>query len=149
MRLGEALSLRALQTQKLSELRSRISANAVTQEGTEPQADSMRLLEEYEELSRQHGALVLQINRSNVGSALDEMLQRREHLRRCRNNLVTLARTAETSQAGSRFMRSELRTVSHVNSTDLHARIDALTEELRMLDAAIQQRNWETDVDVP
>lgn len=146
MRLGEALSLRAQQASKMNELRQRILANTITQEGDEPQEKPQELIDEFVLLSGQHSELVLKIIRSNVGSDLIVALQEREHLRRWRNTLEQAARVAAQSQAGSRYMRTELKSVSHLNAAELHKQIDGLTEDLRALDARIQRANWDTEL---
>lgn len=146
MKLGEALSLRALQAQQLNDLRSRISLNATGQEGTTPAEEPGALLDAYENLSKAHAELIGRITLSNATGSLNPLLQDREHMRRMRNTLESAVRASSSLTASSRYMRSELKSVSFVDVAALQEQIDKLTEAIRVLDAVIQQSNWNTDL---
>lgn len=147
MKLGEALTLRAVQGQKMAELTQRVTANATGQEGEEPAENPQELLEQLEALSQEHADLVLKINRTNVASGLLELLVKREHLRRTRNLLTSAARAANPTNSWMlRATRTEIKTVSHLEAGKLLARADSIAEESRQLDAQIQERNWQVDL---
>lgn len=146
MKLGEALTLRAVQAQKLAELAQRVNANATSQEGEEPAEDPKLLLEQMEQLSKDHAALVLQINKTNISSGLGDLLVQREHLRRTRNMLSSAARAANSNSNWGRITRSEIKTVPHLDAGKLLARADDLGDQIRVVDAHIQEQNWLTDL---
>lgn len=147
MKLGEALSLRASQATRLAELRQRLTANATSQEGQSPAEDPEKLLEDYEFLSAEHRNLVTRIAHTNVSTNMIQKLQDREDYRRRKNTLEILAVTAERGRAMPRYGRSEIVTVSNVDTAAIRARIDKLTEDIRVLDAQIQAANWETELE--
>jgi hypothetical protein len=156
MKLGEALSKRALQAQQLNDLRGRITANALVQEGTEAQEDPGSLIAEYTGLSQEHGALVRRINLTNThervsngngsGELLVDLLTRREHLRRVKNTLEAVATAAVPGRDVYRYMRTELQYVAKIDVPSAHREIGDVTENIRALDARIQQANWEIDL---
>lgn len=151
MRLGEALSLRARQAQKLNDLRGRVKQNAVAQEGTEPAESVVTLISEYLEVSEEHRHLLVRIQITNVstdvdGASLLALLQSREALIRERN-LASLAAAAGTlSDSNYRYMRSELKYIPQLNVASFREREDDLNEQIRILDAQIQSVNWATDL---
>lgn len=151
MNLGEALSLRARQAQKLNDLKGRIKENSVVQEGSEPAEDAEDLIATYLVTSTEHRVLVAQIIRTNATTVADgvtllDMLQEREELVRERNLYDMAANAATASGDRYRFMRSEIRYVSQVNVADLRRKEEAVGEQVRVLDARIQKINWETEL---
>lgn len=146
MKLGEALSLRAFQAQQLNDLRQRINVNTTGQEGSTPAEEPAALIEAYEKLSEEHAVLVRRITLTNADEGILGSLQKREHLRRLRNTIEGATRSANQVGAIGRYMRSELKSVSFVNVAEMQERLTALVEEIRVLDAQIQQRNWETEL---
>lgn len=151
MTLGEALSLRAKQAQKLNDLRGRIKANAITQEGEVPAENADVLIAEYTVLSTIHSALLVQIASTNAATSVDgktlvQMLQQREDLIRERNIYGSTADAATPNSGGYRYMRSELRYVAQVDVADLRRKEEETGEEVRALDAQIQHANWQTEL---
>lgn len=151
MKLGEALSLRARQAQKLNDLRGRVKQNAVSQEGTTPAEPIVGLMSEYLEVSEEHRHLLVRIAMTNVSTDVDgvsllALLQSREALIRERN-LYNLAAAAGTlSDSSYRYMRSELKYESQVDVGSFRQHEDDLNEQIRQLDAQIQAVNWATDL---
>jgi hypothetical protein len=153
MKLGEALSLRARQAQSLDDLRGRIRANVLVQEGEVAAENADQLIVNFESLSDQHQELVQRITRTNV-EAMDgdgfhpiELLHRREALRRKRNIHQEAATTATPSSADRyRYMRSELKQISQINVQQHRATVADLDEQIRVLDAQIQENNWKIDL---
>ena len=146
MKVGEALSLRAIQAQKLADLRQRIQRNALVQEGDQPSENPNELLDAFEQLSDEHRDLVTKINLANVReqARLLDPLQKREHLRRTKNNLE--AATGAAIPSNTRWMRTEIKMVAQIDVKKEQVRIDAITEEIRQLDAQIQEANWQIDL---
>ena len=52
----------------------------------------------------------------------------------------------EASELASRSMRSEIKIKSTVNVAEKRKEVDALSQEIRLLDSRIQQRNWLADL---
>lgn len=154
MKLGEALSTRAKQAQKLDDLRGRIRANALTQEGTDPVEDPQKLLEDFGKVSEEHSRLLLQIANTNAVTIVEQLdmtllaaLHKREHLRRTRN-MFDAAATAATPRRDSyhRYSQSELRDVPQVPVAAFRKLVEEMDEQVRQLDAVIQEVNWKTDL---
>lgn len=151
MKLGEALSLRAKQAQRLNDLRGRISNAALVQEGDTPPEDATGLLAEYTALSEEHAALMDRIantnNRTRIGGVtLAAALQQREHLIRMRNINGIVATKASPGRDAYRYSRSEVKYVPTINITAFRLNEKAFDDQVRELDAQIQKTNWETDL---
>lgn len=151
MKLGEALTLRRRQAEKLNDLRGRIKANALVQEGDTPSEDVAALLDEYEKLSDEHRRLVLRINRTNLETVVDQrklayLISDREHLNRIRNMLALTAQAASASRGDYRYLRSEIKFTPTVDVSALRQRIDATQQSINALDMRIQEINWATDL---
>jgi hypothetical protein len=151
MKLGEALTLRARQAQKLNDLSSRIKGCAVSQEGSPPPEDPNKLIDEYLDLSREHSVLIANITATNASTIVDGVplintLQAREALIRARNIHGMAARAGSPGTDNFRWMRTELKYVSAVSVADLRAAEEELAQKVTALDARIQQANWENDL---
>jgi hypothetical protein len=151
MKLAEALALRADARRRIEELRNRITANAVFQEGTEPTEDAAALLAEADRLLDQLESLIRRINRTNSATDLGadgtmtDALARRDALRLRHSVLVG---AAEAAAAGGRFrqLRSELRYLSALPVAEVRERADRVARDIRELDSRIQQANWTVDL---
>lgn len=146
MKLGEALSLRARQAQKLNDLRKRATDNALTQEGESPAENAGALLQEYREVSYDHAELLARIGRTNARieteeGTLADTLHARENLRRIRGTLEHAANAAVPGRQ-PRYMRSELKYVAKLDVPQLRREIEGLDAEIREYDARIQEINW-------
>lgn len=150
MKFAEALVLRAEIQKRLEQLRQRLQASAVVQEGEQPPEDPQQLLQELDALLAQLGDLIARINRTNLastlpnGPSLTDALAQRDVLKLRSAILVTLADAA--SQRGNRYSRTEIRSVATIDVGALRRQIDALAREHRELDTAIQGMNWTTDL---
>lgn len=153
MKLGEALSLRARQAQQLDDLRGRILSNVLVQEGEVAAENAEQLIIAFEVLSDEHQLLVQQIIRTNIEASDEEgyhpieHLHRRESLRRKRaihHQAATGATPGRTERF--RYTRSELKSVSQINVSAHRASVATLDEEIRVLDAKIQEGNWKIDL---
>src|SRR5918997_3631386 len=150
MKLAEALTRRADVQRRIEQMRGRLRAGALVQEGEEPPERPDELLVEVEELLRELEGLILRINRTNLGATLadetviTEALARRDVLALRHSLLGTLVQTA--SERVPRFGRSEIRILSTVEVAPLRHRMDDVAKERRESDTAIQEANWTTEL---
>jgi hypothetical protein len=153
MKIGEALTLRARQANRLNDLQGRIKASALVQEGDEPTEEIDDLITEYKDLATEHAALVRRIQISNMttqdehGESIQTLLTKRSVLVAHRN----ISRiVAQASSAGSndryRFTRSEIKLVPQVNAAYWYGEADSFDAEVRVIDARIQETNWKNDL---
>lgn len=85
MKLAEALQERADLNKKIEQLRSRITSNALMQEGVLPVEDPEQLLKELDECLNQLEKLIIVINKTNMavvsdGELLSDLLAKRDVL---------------------------------------------------------------------
>ena len=152
MKLGEALSLRAKKAQQLDELKQRVLANILTQEGEDPAEDPDALISEFERVSDELSELVEKIARTNIerstsdGENLLTLLHRRETLRRKRNLLSMVANQATPTQNQFRWTRTEIKFVTTIDVQARRQAIDELDQEIRALDSKLQETNWQVDL---
>jgi hypothetical protein len=150
MKLGEALTLRADIQTRIEQLRGRLRASALVQEGEKPPEDPDTMLREFAGLADQLEDLVRRINRTNIdtrlsqGQTLTEALARRDSLALRHGVLRQVADTAAERQ--QRYSRAEIRTLPTVDVAALRQQTDDLARERRELDATIQEANWLTDL---
>lgn len=150
MKVGEALTLRSQLQTRFQQLRERVKASAMVQEGEQPPEDPTLLLEELESVATELETLIARINKTNLatslpdGRSLTDALARRDHLGLLQSALHQVAETASAAQ--SRYGRAELRIVRTVDVGALRARADDLAKERRELDASIQEVNWQTEL---
>lgn len=150
MKLGEALTLRSQLQVKFQQLRERLKASALVQEGETPPEDPNMLLGELESVAAELEELIARINKTNLATSLrddmtlTEALARRDHLAWLLGALHQVAETASVVQA--RYGKAELRMVRTVEVAKLRQRADDLAKERRLLDAQIQEVNWLTEL---
>ena len=149
MKLAEALQLRADLQKRMEQLASRLYDNATVQEGEAPAEDPAALLAEYEDCAGQLEDLMARINRTNCETqtekgTLTDLLARRD----CLKKRVEVYRNFLTSASSltRRATRSEIKICSTVSVPEYRKQADALSRELRELDAAIQSANWTTEL---
>lgn len=152
MKLGEALSLRARKAQQLDDLRRRLKALALVQEGQEPAEDPAELVEEFETVSDEHAGLVERIARTNAaaeatnGDNMLTLLQEREKITRKRNLHHMLAEAASPGRDAFRFMRSEITFLPAVDVREHRKTVEEMDAALRTLDTVLQESNWKIDL---
>ena len=150
MKLAVALSRRAELQTRLRQLESRLSANALVQEGEEPAEDPTELLTELEESYTALEALIAAINRTNSatvmesGQVLSDALTQRD----CLSGKLGMLRVFlnHASARVSRHGVSEIKIKSTVNVRELQKQVDSCAKQLRELDEAIQQTNWTVEL---
>ena len=149
MKLAEALQERADLNRSIQQLESRLSANAVMQEGEDPAEDPKELLEQLNRSIDRLEELTAAINLRNSttlheGETLTRMIARRDALTLRLRILRQFAGQASTT--AHRARGSEIRIISTVNVKALQKELDNLSRELRLLDNTIQSINWSTEL---
>jgi hypothetical protein len=150
MKVGEALTLRSQLQTRFQQLRERLKASAMVQEGETPPEDPTTLLSELESVAAELEKLIARINKTNLatrlsdGRTLTDALARRDHLGLHQSALHQVAETASAAQ--NRYGRAELRIVRTVDVGALRRRADELAKERRELDVSIQEANWQTEL---
>ena len=149
MKLAEALILRADLDTRMEELRARLTANALVQEGEQPAEDPAELLSELEQTAEELCRLIYSINLTNAsvfkdGRSITELLARREVLSRRISVMQSFLDTA--SRQVMRGSRMEVKVHSTVPVPELRKKTDELSRELRKLDTSIQALNWQTEL---
>lgn len=151
MKLSEALVLRADTQKRIQRLMQRLSLSARVQEGETPPEDPHALLAELNHLAQQLQDLITRINLTNARATLESgetvtaALARRDVLTLQYRVLQHFAKAA--SEITDRYSRSEIRIRPTVDVGELRNRLDAIAQEHRNLDMAIQAANWTTEME--
>lgn len=149
MKLAEALALRGDILKRLEQVRARLLRNAKVQEGDSPAEDPGALLVEHERLAADLQQLIAQINHTNSSVRFETgtptgALAARDVLRLRQAMHRDLAEEATVTQfIGT---RSEVRFRSAIKVVEVQKHADDLAQELRRLDARIQEVNWLTNL---
>ncbi len=149
MKLAEALQERADLNRRIAELRSRLTDNALVQEGERPAEDPAGLMAELDRCADELEHCIAKINLANCrttveGRTLTELLARRDCLTLQIGAYRDLVSSA--SQTARRARGTEIKVLSTVNVAELQKKVDAMSRELRTLDNTIQQANWTTEL---
>ncbi len=150
MKLAEALVLRADLQKRIEQVRERLKACALVQEGEEPAEDPQMLLAELEQLLAHLTEMVRRINRTNLaarlpnGKTLMEALASRDTFSLHHKVLETVA--AAATPRFERLQRSEIKQVATVKVSDIRKQMDDLARQRRELDTLIQAANWTTEL---
>lgn len=151
MRLAEALMLRSDLQKRFISLRNRVGQNAVVQDGERSHESPQALMEQAEKVLEKLEELVYGINRANArhalpdGRSLTQAVARRDTLRQ-RHGLLSHA-IESAQKAPSRYGMAEIRWVATVNVAELQKKADELSQEIRELNAVIQECNWRVDLE--
>ena len=149
MKLAEALQERADLARRIDALKSRLSHNAIVQEGETPAEAPAALLAEFDACAAQMEELLTRINMTNcktvvLGKPLTALLAHRDALTIKLGGYRSLVN--EASMTARRATRSEIKILSTVNVAELQKTVDQTAQELRQLDNAIQAANWTTEL---
>ena len=150
MKLAEALTARADLQKRLEQMRGRLAQSALVQENESPPEEPRELLAETERLLGELEGYVERINRTNLGSTLEDgttltaALARRDVLGLRYGLLRGLVDAA--SNRMPRYGRAEIRTLATVDVAPLRRRMDEVARERRELDTTIQAANWMTEL---
>jgi hypothetical protein len=115
LKLGEALTLRSQLLARIAQMRERLKASALVQEGESPPEDPTALLAEFESMAGELESLIARINRTNLatqlpsGGTLTDALARRDILalrQRSFARWLTRRASANSGMAWRRFVFS-------------------------------------------
>jgi hypothetical protein len=152
MTLGEALNRRSDLQKRIAQVKDRLRASVLAQEGDEPPERPGELLEELDSLCEELQSLIAQINHTNAatklpgGETVTEALAHRDVLAlrlSARRGMVREA-MGRGGLLGSRYSHSEIRMVRQIEVSEVQGRVDGLAKERRELDTLLQQHNWST-----
>lgn len=151
MKLAESLLLRADMQKKLASLRERIAANALVQDGDKPHEDPAKLLKEAMAVLQEQEDLVFRINQANLqhtlpdGRTLTQAIARRDTLTG-QHALLQHAIT-HTQKEPDRYSMTEIKWVAQLKVSSLQKQSDDLAKQIRELNAAIQETNWQAELE--
>lgn len=150
MKLAEALILRADLDKSITEIKERIVANSLVQEGTVPAEDPETLLKEFYKKIDEHEELVVKINVTNLqvkienGATITSAIAKRDSLKRLYGILKAV--TEHASSSADRYSRKEILNVSTVDVASIRKKMDKTAEQMRKVDIEIQAANWTNDL---
>jgi len=150
LKLAEALVLRADTRRRIDQLRERLKASALVQEGEKPAEDPAELFAEVRRALDSLTVLIKQINRTNLeaalpdGRTLTDALAERDALTLSFSVLQHVVAAAIPDQY--RLARTEIKNVATVNIADLRKEMDDTARRRRELDTMIQAANWAVDL---
>lgn len=149
MKLAEALQERADLNRSIAQLKSRLEASALVQQGEQPLEDPAQLKQSLDKAVQRLAWLIARINHTNCttlaeGQSLTELIARKDTL----TLQIQLYREIlqEASQANYRARGIEIRILPTIQVADWQAQLDELCRQLRLLDNLLQRTNWETDL---
>jgi hypothetical protein len=152
MKLAEALLLRADIQKKVASLRDRITRYAVVQEGDAPAEDPQKLLGQVAGALDRLESLVFQINRANLenkladGRTLTAAMAARDAL--LQRHSIYQAAISGSAREPDRYGLKEVKWVHVLDVASLQKQSDDLSKQVRVINAAIQEANWKTEVAV-
>ncbi len=150
MKLAEALLLRADIQKKVASLRDRITRYAVVQEGDTPAEDPQKLLAQVAGALNQLEEIVYTINRANLenkladGRTLTAAMAARDVL--IQRHSIYQSAIAGAAREPDRYSMKEVKWVHTLDVSSLQKQADDLAKQIRVLNAAIQETNWKTEV---
>ena len=149
MKLAQALQERADINTRIRQLTSRLTNNALVQEGEKPAEDPAKLLKELNECVDRLEELIGRINLTNArttvdGRSLTELIASKDALHTRIASYRSLLEQA--SRTAARATRSEIKILSTVNVSKLQKDVDEMSKELRTVENTIQESNWLTEL---
>ena len=150
MKLAEALLERADLQTKINVLQSRLCNNARIQEGTEPNEKPELLLKELDEKIERLQYLIVHINKTNAmttgksGETIAELIAKRDVLLKKFQVLGNFIDSG--NDVISRISHAEIRTLPTFKVADMQKKLDKLSQQIRQIDAGIQELNWLTEL---
>ncbi|MBQ5316468.1 MAG: DIP1984 family protein [Oscillospiraceae bacterium] len=149
MKLAEALRERADLTNRINELRTRLTNNATMQEGEEPAEKVKDLLKELDTAIDRLEHLIRCINLTNSTvqtekGSITALMAHRDAERIRLNAYKELINNC--SDLVSRARYSEIRILPTVKARELQPIADSIAKDIRETDVLIQQTNWNTEL---
>jgi uncharacterized protein YlxW (UPF0749 family) len=151
MKLAEALLLRADMQKKFASLKARAQRYTVVQEGEKPAEDPAAILQEADQVAASLQQLIYAINRTNLhnsiksGTSLTEALAMRDALVMRHSMLQGVIDAC--AKPPERYGVKEIRWVATVKVRDLQKKVDDLAQEIRELNASIQEAGWKVELE--
>ncbi|OFI50456.1 hypothetical protein BG261_00825 [Floricoccus tropicus] len=151
MKLAELLMERKDIQIKLAEIKERMNSVVRIQEGDTPEIDPLVLIKQFEETNKRLVKVVETIEKANQetlmdkGKTLAQALVAREGLRR--QHLFYTSVINQASEKVHRYSNSEIKDIVTVDLADLHKKKDQIAKKLREIDAKIQEKNWNIEVE--
>lgn len=149
MKLAEALQERADLNTRIEQLKARLDANCIVQEGEKPQEDPAALLKELDWCIQRLEDLIAAINRTNAETVIEgETITARIARKDCLRIKIAAYRNLANSAAQVNFRArgSEIRFLPTVNVAELRRNVDRLSRDLRLLDNQLQAANWSIEL---
>ena len=149
MKLAEALQERSDLNTRIAQLRTRISNNALVQEGEQTAEDPAELIRQLNACVKELEELIARINLTNSTTkvekkTLTEWLASRDALTLKLSIYRDLVNEASTSAYRARG--TEIRIKPTVNVASLQKEVDQMSRDLRLIDNTIQAANWSTEL---
>ena len=149
MKLAEALQARSDLNTKISQLRVRITNNALVQEGETPAEKPDELIKQLNACIKELEDLIARINLTNSTvkaekKTITEWIAARDALTLQLSIYRDLVNEASSLSMRARGM--EIKIKSTVNVAKLQKEVDAMSKELRLIDNRIQETNWKTEL---
>jgi len=149
MKLAEALLIRSDLQKNIAQLENRLIANSKVQEGEEPSENPVQLMETLNQNINDFEKIVYNINMTNSvtiieGDSLTKLMAKKEALLLKIKILKNFVDNA--SRKIDRYSNKEIKIESTINVAEEQEKIDKLSKEYRILDAKIQNANWQTEL---
>lgn len=149
MKLAEALQERSDLNTKISQLKTRLTNNAVVQEGEQPAEKPAELLAELDKAVARLEYIIAKINLSNCtikvdGKTLTEIIAKKDCLAEKVSALQSLITVA--SRPLNRISRTEIKMLSTINVPEIQKESDMISAQIRSLNTTLQQTNWTADL---
>jgi len=149
MKLAEALSLRADYQKRIAQLKDRLLINSKVQEGDVPSEDPVELLDELNQDCAELEKLIKQINKTNSFTLVDnnsisDMIAQKDVL--ALKISILRGFVKQSAERIDRYSNKEIKIFSTINISEKQKEIDALSKQLRELDAKLQGINWTTEI---
>jgi hypothetical protein len=151
MKLAEALALRGDMQKKIAHLRVRLGRSALVQEGTKPPEDAEKLLKEAVGTMDELRDLLVKINLANTrgklpdGRTLTEAVAQRDVFV-SQHSLLSHA-IESCHKEPDRYSNAEIKWIPCLPVARLHKQLDDVAKKIRLLNLAIQQANWEINLE--
>jgi uncharacterized coiled-coil DUF342 family protein len=157
MKLAEALQERADLNNRISQLRQRLTNNALVQEGEKTAENPEELLRQLNTCIKDLCRLIAEINLTNsVTKVKDKTLTGEKDITLteliAQRDTLTLKVNAyrefvnEASSTTYRARGTEIKIMPSVNVQKIQKEIDQMSKQLRLIDNRIQETNWTTDL---
>ena len=153
MKLAEALIKRADLKARIAQIISRMTENALVQEGDAPDEDMTELQALYDFSMKEMEQLIIRINKTNNETMLGDVSVAAAIAKRdCLKAKIAAYRSLKeaATKKPSRFDRYEsnvnVKYVRTVDIAELQKTMDDLSRQFRELDTKIQGCNWNSDL---